>query len=325
MNKRSVGSCGSFAGWAGVLLLAAALPLAGQTAPAAAAPAAGADVEARARPRANIEARAQAAKAGVAKRYQQMMSEGLFARLAATPVNVKGHYLALADSQAGLAAKEIAAIRDLLQRNLNIPVWTVPGQEEPVVSGLGLLKRNPTNLFAVVVLTRQPAERLPALTVHPDERLVIINVAPLGASGQLAPRAGRQALRGLGLVFGLGLAGDPFSVMRPLDKGLAELDTFSQSFAPAESLRFNQHAETRGYAIQQINIPYPTKVQQGLMPPINPQFWPVWEKKHRKSPAAVFRQHGFDPDEIAAEYRRLKQEGKQTPAQIRKAKANAKP
>lgn len=300
MNKRSIESTGTFAGWAGVLLLAAALPLAGQTLPAGADGADGAD-------------------------DSNIMRHGIFARLAATPINAKGHYLALADSRAGLAAEEIAAIRDYLQRSLNIPVRIVPVQEESVVSGRELLKRNPTNLFAVVVLTRQPAERLPALTVHPDERLVIVNAAPLGSADQVAPRAGRQALRGLGLAFGLGLAGDPFSVMRPLVKGIAELDTFSQSFAPSESLQFNRNAESRGYAIQQINIPYPTKVQQGLMPPINPQFWPVWEKKHRKSPAAVFRQHGFDPDEIAAEYRRLKQEGKQTPAQIRKAKANAKP
>jgi hypothetical protein len=46
------------------------------------------------------------------------------------------------------------------------------------------------------------------------------------------------------------------------------------------------------------------------MPPINPARWPVWEKKHGKAAAATFRKHGFDPDEIAAEYQRLRQEGK---------------
>ena len=295
MNKGSVGRAGSFAGWAGVLLLAVALPLAGQPPPA------GAD-----------EAD-----------DNRIMRHGIFARLAATPVSAEGHYLAVFDGASRLPADVLETFRFELGKNLGIPVRLAPlTTGASLAAGLAELRRDPTNRFAVVLLTAQPVESQPPLVVAADERLVLINVSPLAPSDQLVSRLTKQALRGIGLAYGLALAGDPFSVMRPIGKGMAELDTFSTSFSPAESLRFNQNAETRGFPIL-LHMPYTTKVQQGLMPPIDPQFWPAWEKKHRKVAAETFRRNGFDPDVIAAEFRRLKQEGKLGPADFRKA--NAKP
>ncbi len=97
--------------------------------------------------------------------------------------------------------------------------------------------------------------------------------------------------------------------MRPIRKSLADLDTFSRAFSPEESARFYSNAEASGFPIL-TNTLYVNKVMQGLMPPINPDKWADWEKKHNKSAAETFKKNGFNPDEVAAEYKRLTREGK---------------
>jgi hypothetical protein len=56
------------------------------------------------------------------------------------------------------------------------------------------------------------------------------------------------------------------------------------------------------------------------MPPINPARWPAWEKIHKKSVAETFKKYGFNPDEIAAEYKRLIREGQADPEDAAEAK-----
>lgn len=243
-------------------------------------------------------------------KYNRFLEDGLLARLAATPVSVEGRYLVLLDFRSKLPADTQEVIRGRLQQSLATPVRLAPAPaaDNPFAAGLDNLRRDSTNILAAVLLLAQPAGQMPVLSISADERLVIINVAPLSPSEQLPLRIEKMALRGIGLVYGLAFNDDPFSVMRRLDKGIADLDTLSRSFAPEENLRFNSNAEARGFPIR-INMPYLNKVAQGLMPPINPERWPVWEKKHGKSAAETFRKYGFNPDEIAAEYRRRLREG----------------
>jgi hypothetical protein len=290
-----------------LVLLAGIAPLAAQT-PAA-------PVKAKAR-------RTKADKSVIAEKYNRFMDQGLLARLAATPVSVEGRYLALWDAQSKLPADTLEAVRMRLQQCLETPVRLapLPAADNFFAAGLDAMGKDATNIFAAVLLVAQPAGQMPALSVSADDRLIIINVVPLAPSDQLPLRIEKQTLRGVGLVYGLALAGDPFSVMRHLDKGIADLDTFSRSFAPDESLRFKQNAEARGFPLR-INTIYLDKVVQGLMPPINPARWPAWEKIHKKSVAETFKKYGFNPDEIAAEYKRLIREGLADPEDAAEAKA----
>lgn len=137
---------------------------------------------------------------------------------------------------------------------------------------------------AMVIFVDKPD--YPALSAFPDERVALVNVAPLiadkPAEKKLSKRIRLEAMRAFAFAFGAGFSQYEALLMSPADS-LAELDIIpAKSFYPYDSLvALRKVAESRGMSPYTDEY-YETACQQGWAPaPTNAVQKKIWDLVHQ--------------------------------------------
>ena len=138
-------------------------------------------------------------------------------------------------------------------------------------------ERKPLMIVAVV-----EHDRLPALSVFPEERIGIVNAAKLkGHSKDPAAtemRVMKEVWRAIGFIGGLGFSAAKNDVMQPWYT-LAELDSTDNAYIQPMSMMGMQQMWNRFGVKQPHKIPYRTAVKQGwAQPPTNDLQKAVWDE-----------------------------------------------
>ena len=127
---------------------------------------------------------------------------------------------------------------------------------------------------------------LPALTALPDERVALLNVAPLAAGGtegrRLSKRIRTEALRAFAFAFGAGFSQYDSIMMSSADSPV-ELDLVpAKAFLPFDTvLVIRKIAASRGLAPYRMEF-YETACEEGWAPmPSNDLQKAVWDKVHQ--------------------------------------------
>lgn len=254
-------------------------------------------------------------RAAEPKKFDVFVDNPFFARLQAIVVSASPRHLEVVNAQTRLSVAEVERVRSSLESATAVPVGLANMQPAgtPYLSAQQHRAKASTNVAAFVVLAQAPLTEVPDLVLAVDSRWVIVNVDALDAKGELLmDRAAKQALRGVGMLFGAGFSADPHAVMKPVQSAPAELDGLGRTFSPDSTQAFNRWAMELGL-VPSGQMPYPAKVARGLMPPINPDRWQAWDKEHGRNAETVLRDKGFDPKEVAAEFHKLVKEGKIVP------------
>lgn len=152
------------------------------------------------------------------------------------------------------------------------------GGDDPLVHAQGVMEaRKPLLLVEVVA-----DDRLPALSVFPEERIGIVNASKLkgGSKDPAAPemRVMKEVWRAIGFIGGLGFSAAKNDVMQPWYT-LAELDSTDNAYIQPMAMMGMQQMWDRFGVKKPHKVPYRTAVKQGwASPPTNELQKAVWDE-----------------------------------------------
>ena len=152
------------------------------------------------------------------------------------------------------------------------------GGDDPLVHAQGVMEaRKPLMLVEVVA-----DDRLPALSVFPEERIGIVNASTLKGHSKdpAAPemRVMKEVWRAIGFIGGLGFSAAKNDVMQPWYT-LAELDSTDNAYIQPMAMMGMRQMWDRFGVKKPHKVPYRTAVKQGwASPPTNDLQKAVWDE-----------------------------------------------
>ena len=125
-------------------------------------------------------------------------------------------------------------------------------------------KRLDANTLAVVVVV-DGATNAPCVSVFPEERIAVVNAAPLGAGATAAERLRKEIWRAIGFVSGVGYSAGKHCVMQPA-MSVEELDAIdAKGMNPNSLLQLNPIFHKYGVK-KGTRMTYRNAVRQGIAP-----------------------------------------------------------
>ena len=180
--------------------------------------------------------------------------------------------------------KTLDAIARLYKRacKLDMDVRREPrGDKCPMEMAQEMMKADKPLMLVVVV---ENCDKLPALSVFPEERIGIVNADKLRGGEEKDPAIGemrvtKEVWRAMGFIAGVGFSAQPNDMMQPFAT-LEDLDSSDNAYIqPMNMMKMDKFWKRWGVK-QPRKVPYRAAIRQGwAAPPTNDLQRAVWEQE----------------------------------------------
>lgn len=156
-----------------------------------------------------------------------------------------------------------------------------------------------------VLLMDASDQNQPLSMISLEQRWAIVNIHSLKKhykGEELVTRTVQVLLRGYASILGAGYSKDVRSLMLPM-RDVKDLAKMSENLEPTAIKSAYFWATQFGFeSVPSPERVYRQKVVKGEVPPLNPERWPIWEKRFNKKVDEVFKKMGYSAASVKDAY-----------------------